>query len=140
MPDIEENKEKEESKSPFISKRSDPGFLVAKGRFKGETDEERRAARTLHVKGLATAIFKAMSHHGYATIRSIGEAASYNAVKSIAIASGSCKSQGLDLCFEVSFDEGNLGSLRKPGHVEKVTAIVFSLKGYKEWAEDRKNE
>ena len=131
MPDIKE------SDKPFRSKSSDPGFLVAKGKVSGETDEERHAARTVHVKGLATAIYKAMSHHGYATIRAIGESASYNAVKSIAIASGLCKPQGLDLCFEVSFDEGNIGSLRKPGHVEKVTAIVFSLKGYKEWAEDR---
>ncbi len=123
-------------KKSFRSKDSDPGFLVAKGRFKTSTEEERNAARTSHVKSLANAIFKAMSHHGYATVRSIGEAASYNAVKAIAICSGNCKSHGMDLCFEVSFDEGNLGSLRKPGHVESVTAIVFNLKGYKDWLGD----
>ena len=91
------------NQSTFRSKKSDPGFLVAKGRFQGESAEARHSARTAHVKSLANAIFKSMSHHGYATIRAIGEAASYNAIKSIAIASGLCKSQGIDLCFEVSF-------------------------------------
>ena len=124
----------------FKDIKDDPGFLVAKGRFKGNTDEEKKNARTRHVKSLASAIFMAMSNHGYATIRAIGESASYNAVKAIAIASGHCKPKGIDLCFEVSFDEGNIGKLRKSDHVNSVTAIVFSLKGYKAWTEDKKGE
>lgn len=100
-----------------------------------EIDKDRRASEREHVKSLASAIFMAMSRCGYAKVRAVGRNANYNAVKSIAIASGYCKTKGIDVCFEVSFDEGNLGALRKQNHVQTVTAMVYNLKGYKEWQE-----
>jgi len=60
-------------------------------------------------------------------------------LNTIAIASGYCKPKGIDLCFEVSFDEGNLGKLRKSDHVSSVTAMVFNLKDHKEWLDDKKD-
>lgn len=98
-----------------------------------DIDRDRRELEKQHVKSLASAIFMAMSRCGYAKVRAVGRNANYNAVKSIAIASGYCKSRGIDICFEVSFDEGNLGALRKQNHVQAVTAMVYNLKGYKEW-------
>lgn len=100
-----------------------------------DIDHDRREREKEHVKSLASAIFMAMSRCGYAKIRAVGRNANYNAVKSIAIATGYCKDRGIDICFEVSFDEGNLGALRKQNHVQTVTAMVYNLKGYKEWQE-----
>ncbi len=165
---------------PFREKNTDPGFLVAKGRFHVEGEKNReslfrerdfllheghagddekvvgltRQIETLntqinkdcrklekeHVKHLASAIFMAMSNHGYANIRCVGNRAVYNSVKAIAIASGYCKQKGIDLCFEVSFDEGNLGTLRDKHHVKSVTAMLFKLKGYQNWLEGEKDE
>lgn len=105
-----------------------------------EIDNDRRVLEKEHVKSLASAIFMAMSRCGYAKVRAVGRNANYNAVKSIAIAGGYCKSRGIDVCFEVSFDEGNLGALRKQNHVQSVTAIMYSLKGYKEWSEEDKGK
>lgn len=96
-------------------------------------DSDRRKMEREHVKSLASAIFMSMSHHGYATIRAVGRNANYNTIKSIAIARGYCHDKGIDLCFDVSFDEGNLGALKNKNHVENVTAIVYNLKGYKDW-------
>lgn len=101
-----------------------------------QIDADRRQKERDHVKNLASAVFMAMSRHGYANIRAVGRNANYNAVKSIAIASGYCKDKGIDLCFDICFDEGNLGALRNKHHVTSVTAMMYSLKGYKEWAED----
>lgn len=101
-----------------------------------QIDDDRKSMERDHVKNLASAIFMAMSRCGYANIRAVGRNANYNAVKSIAIAGGYCKTKGIDVCFEVSFDEGNLGELRNQHHVKSVTAILYKLKGYKEWKGD----
>lgn len=98
-----------------------------------QIDFDRKMMEKDHVKSLAGAIFMTMSDCGYANIRAVGRNASYNAVKAIAIATLNCQSRGIDLCFSVVFDEGNLGHLRKDGHVQNVTAILYKLKGYKDW-------
>lgn len=141
----------------FQERESDPGFLVAKGRFscqsernlqellrsgtktddprildlKCQIDDERSVLEKKHVKDLASAIFMAVTNHGYATIRCIGRNATYNACKAMAIARGYCYSKGVDLRFGPSFDEGNLGNLRNDAHVKNVTALVFTLEGFK---------
>ena len=125
-----------EKKVSFRDVMNDPGFLVAKGRFSGETEEAKKAERS-HVKKLASAVFMALTNHGYATIRAVGPFANYNAVKAYIIATGYCAPKGIDLCFTVSFDEGNLGPRRKEGHVDNVVATVYSIKGYKDWSGDK---
>lgn len=127
------------SATPFKSKSEDPGFLVVKGRFSGETEDERKRQEKVHIKKLARAIFMAMTNHGYATVRAVGRNATYNATKAIAITSGYCKPKGIDICFEVSFDEGNLGPIRDEKHVSTVTALVFTLKGFKQWQEKERD-
>lgn len=143
--------------SSFKEKEGDPGFLVAKGRFaapsedelkklmrasvpttdpripelKHRIDDERRHLEKKHVKDLASAIFMAVSNHGYATIRCIGRNANYNAIKAMSIANGYCATKGIRLSFTPSFDQGNLGVLRSEQHVDNVTAIIFTLEGYK---------
>jgi len=121
----------------FRDTKDDPGFLVSKGRFGGETEEARKKLERGHVKKLASAIFMAMSNHGYATVRAVGPFANYNAIKAYIIATGYCAPKGIDLCFTVSFDEGNLGPKRQVNHVDNVVATVYSIKGYKEWSEDK---
>lgn len=101
-----------------------------------EIDRARREMERDHVKSLASAIFMAMSRCGYANIRAVGRNANYNAVKSIAIATGYCRQKEIDVCFEVVFDEGNLGALRKQNHVQSVTAMMYKLKGYKDWKDE----
>ena len=126
----------EEQQKSFRSE-SDPGFLVAKGRFSGRTDEDRKAAEKDHVKKLASAVFMALRRHGYAKVRAVGPFANYNAVKALTIAMGYCAPKGIDICFAPSFDEGNMGELRDSDHVESVTAILYSVKGFKEWSEGK---
>lgn len=144
--------------STFREKESDPGFLVAKGKFRssieeegpkdGETQEsygrrvheEQRNLERNHVKNLASAIFMAMSNCGYANIRAVGRNATYNAIKAIAVAKSYCAPKGIELCWDVSFDEGNLGALRNKNHVSTVTAMLFSLKGFREWAEEQEQK
>ena len=128
-----------EEKTSFRDSKKDPGFLVAKGRFRG-SEEESKSAERLHVKKLASAIFMAMTNHGYATIRAVGPFANYNALKAITIATGYCAPKGIELCWTASFDEGNLGDLRQDGHVNTVTAMLFVVKGYKEWSEEKSDE
>lgn len=124
----------EPKKASFRDTKSDPGFLVAKGRFHGAADESKLAEKK-HVKKLASAIFMAMTNHGYANIRAVGPFANYNAIKAITIATGYCAPKGIELCWTSAFDEGNLGDLRQDGHVDTVTAMMYSVKGYKEWEE-----
>lgn len=104
-----------------------------------EIDHTRREMERDHVKSLASAIFMAMSRCGYANVRAVGRNANYNAVKSIAIATGYCRDKEIDVCFEVVFDEGNLGALRKQNHVQSVTAMMYKLKGYKDWKVEDNN-
>jgi len=127
-PILEENEEQKSFRTD-----SDPGFLVAKGRFPGRTDDERKAAEKDHVKKLASAVFMALRRHGYAKVRAVGPFANYNAVKALTIAMGYCAPKGIDICFAPSFDEGNMGALRDSEHVESVTAILYSVKGFKDW-------
>lgn len=164
----------------FTEKRLDPGFLVAKGRFRvlseeqreklserrdtlirdtgdgahpkvvaltrqidvinKQIDKERRQAERDHVKQLASAIYMTMSKWGDARVRAVGRSATYNAVKSIAIASGHCKQKGIELCFDICFDEGNLGGLRGKGHVESVTAMLFNLADHRDWFKREEKE
>lgn len=125
-----------ESFASFRDEKKDPGFLVAKGGFAGDTDEERRKANQQHVKKLAAAIFMAMSTTGSVTVRSVGQAASFNALKAIDKATHYCRNKGVDLVFQISSEEGNIGPLRKEHHVSNVRAMVFKLAAYKEWTED----
>ena len=127
----------DDSKPSFQDGNKDPGFLVSKGRFNASTDVERKSLEKEHVKKLASAIFMSLRRHGYAKVRAVGPYANYNAVKALTIAMGYCAPKGIDLCFVPSFDEGNLGALRDEGHVETVTAILYSVKGFKEWSEER---
>lgn len=143
--------------SSFNEKKDDPAFLVAKGKFssrlenelqellrsgartddrripdlKNQIDDERHELEKKHVKDLSNAIVMALTNHGRATIRCIGRSAVYNACKAMAIARGKCYSKGIDLRFGPSFDEGNLGKLRNSAHVTNVTALVFTLEGFK---------
>lgn len=98
-----------------------------------EISRESKAMEKTHVKKLANAIYMSMSADGDVSVRCIGGRAINNAVKSMIIASGYCKSKGIDVCFEPSFDEGNIGKLQSENHVGSVTAILFKLKGYREW-------
>jgi len=129
----------EPKKVSFRDVKSDPGFLVAKGRFQG-SDVDRKSAEKHHVKKLASAVFMAMTNHGYASIRAVGPFANYNALKAITIATGYCAPKGIDLCWTSAFDEGNLGQLRQDGHVDTVTAMLYTVKGYKEWSEEDDDE
>jgi stage V sporulation protein SpoVS len=122
------------AKNSFHTEKTDPGFLVAKGKFFG-SEKEQKDKEKIHVKKLASAIFMACTNHGYATIRTVGPFASYNASRAIAIASGYCALKGIELCFNVHFDEGNLGQIRQEGHVENVNALKYSVKGFREWSE-----
>ena len=129
----------EPKKVSFRDSNSDPGFLVAKGRFHG-SESERKSAEKTHVKKLANAIFRAMTNHGYASIRAVGPFANYNALKAITISAGHCAPKGIELCWTSAFEEGNLGNLRQAGHVDTVTAMLYSVKGYKEWEEEDNDE
>ncbi len=150
-------REREKPVSSFKEKKGDPGFLVAKGRFsspqegelqdlirsgiktddprifelKKQIDVTRRELEKRHVKDLASAIYMAVSNHGYATIRCIGRNAFYNAGKAIGIATGYCAAKGVILRFGLTFDEGNLGAIRLDHHVKNVTAMLFTLEGFK---------
>jgi stage V sporulation protein SpoVS len=132
------------------------GFLVAKGRFissfesqlealvqqgisttdsriyelKKKCDNERKFLEKKHVKQLSFAILESISKFGVAVIRCIGKEASYNASKAIAIATNkSLVDNQIKLNVDISFDEGNLGSLRKDSHVKNVTAILYTVRG-----------
>ena len=137
MPAPIETQQETAQKISFRTIKNDPGFLVAKGRFLENNEADRKREEKLHVKKLASAIFMALTNHGYANIRAIGPFANYNAIKAYIIATGYCISRGIDLCFTVSFDEGNIGPYRDNAHVDNVVATVYSIKGYKEWSENK---
>lgn len=123
-----------ETKESFRDIKKDPGFLVAKGRFQ-VPENERKSAEKQHIKKLASAIFMAMTNHGYAIIRAVGPFANHNAVKALTVATGYCAPKGISLCWVSSFDEGNLGRLRQEGHVESVNATVYKVRDWKDWSE-----
>jgi len=114
----------------FKDKESDPGFLVAKGRFSGADDEERDSKARNHRNKLANAIFMTISNYGYATVRAIGTQAIANAVRSIATASSWCNKKGIKLYWESVFDKGNLGPMRDSSHVSDVTAFLFRIRNF----------
>lgn len=101
--------------------------------------EQKQAERT-HIKKLASAISMAIANHGRATLRSVGQRASYNAQKAVAIATEYCDSRGLELCARHEFDSGNIGKLQETGHAQNVTAMVFKLQIHKDLLEGDKNE
>lgn len=136
IPDIvDETAEMEKTFESFRDHKSDPGFLVAKGRFDANNDDDRQELRRKHVKKLASAIFMAMTNHGYATIRAVGPFANDNAVKALTLATGYCASRGIELCWTSSESTGNLGRLRKEGHVDSVSATCYTIKDWKDWKE-----
>lgn len=153
------------SDASFRDSTSDPGFLVAKGRFRPEVerersevfakrdamlrgglspaseeviqltnqidslnkkiDAERDALEKTHVKKLASAVVMSLNSHGYVNIRAVGRSATYNAVKAIAIASSRWQGSSPEPKWSISFNQGNLGSLRNKHHVQEVTAMLF---------------
>ncbi len=129
MPAPQENK--------FQSK--DPGFLAAKGRFAGDTQDDRDAEARNHRSRLANAIFRAMTNHGYATVRAIGTQAIANAVRAITAASARCEKKGVKLLWESVFDKGNLGPMRDSSHVEDVTAFLFRIRDFVDKDSEPKN-
>lgn len=124
---VEESQQQGWQKNSFQTAESDPGFLAAKGKFRGNR-QSRAIARDRHIYKLAGAIIQAMKNHGYAKIRAIGSDAKSNAVDAIQQASEECrKEKGIDLFWGVRKETGNIGSLRDDGHVPDVEATVFSL-------------
>lgn len=97
-----------------------------------EIHKEAKSMEKAHVKKLSSAIFMTIRNSKFVHIRCVGNRATYNAVKAIAIATGYCKAKGIDLYCQPSFDEGNIGKLQSSSHVGSVTAILFTLKGRKE--------
>lgn len=114
----------------FKDKEDDPGFLVAKGKFSGETQEERDTKARSHRSKLSNAIFMAITKHGYAAVRAIGTSAIANAVRSITTASVRCEKKGVKLYWESVFDKGNLGPMRDSSHVRDVTAFLFRIRHF----------
>lgn len=92
-----------------------------------EIEFERKSLEKTHVKSLASAISMAISKCGYANIRAVGRNANYNAIKSITIAINYCKDKGISVAMNTSFESGNLGNLRKQGHVDSVTALMYNV-------------
>lgn len=119
-----------------LSNREDPGFLVAKGKFYGDKNEQSILERQ-HVKSLSTAIFMSVSNHGYANIRAVGRSACYNAVKAISISTEYFKAKDKNISWTPIFTEGNLGDLQQNNHVQNVTAIVFQVRDFNEWKEGK---
>lgn len=117
-----------ETKSTFSSHSDDPGLVVAKGRFNGQTPAERDMQEKDHRTKLANAIYMAISNHGYANVRAIGTNAIANAVKAITSVTERCGKKGISLMWESAIEKGNLGPVRDPGHVQDVTAYSFRIK------------
>lgn len=117
--------------STFKNKNDDPGFLVAKGRFHGDSSEVRESKEKEHRDKLANAIYMAIKHHGYASVRAIGTRAIANAVRSITSASDKLRNQGVSLSWESIIEKGNLGPVREEGHVKNVSAYCFRVSDWK---------
>lgn len=120
----------------FKSRDEDPGFLVAKGRFKGSSEEKVRLEKD-HRSKLSNAIFMAISNHGYATVRAIGTFAIANAVRAITVATERCRKKGISLLWESIVDKGNLGPMRSDSHVSDVSAYLFRIH---DWKDEDTNE
>jgi len=115
----------------FKSREEDPGFLVAKGRFKGSSEEKEKQEKD-HRSKLSNAIFMAISNHGYATVRAIGTYAIANAVRAITVATERCRKKGISLLWESVVDKGNLGPMRSESHVRDVSAYSFKIHDWKD--------
>jgi len=122
-------------KMSFKEAGEDPGFLVARGRFNGETKEKRESQEKSHRSKLANAIYMSIMNHGYANIRAVGSNAIANAVRSITSTTERCFKKNIYLYWGISVDKGNLGPLRQEGHVHNVTAYTFKLQHF----EDKKD-
>jgi stage V sporulation protein SpoVS len=86
-----------------------------------------------HIQKLASAIFMSCTNNGYATVRAVGGRATYNALKAYGLANRFCKEKGIELCFDVELDKGNIGQLKDKGHVANVTAMLLKVKDFKNW-------
>lgn len=128
---METTKENSSSRENFKAV-TDPGFLVAKGRFSGSNKEELERD---HRTKLANAIFMSISNHGYATVRAIGSLAIANAVRAITTTSERLRKKGINLMWETVVDKGNLGPMRSESHVNDVTAYVFRISNWRENSE-----
>lgn len=115
----------------FKPRDEDPGFLVAKGRFSGSSEEKDKNEKN-HRSKLSNAIFMAISNHGYANVRAIGTFAIANAVRAITAATERCRKKGIELMWESVVDKGNLGPMRSDGHVRDVTAYLFRIHKWKD--------
>ena len=126
--EIVEEPKQETKRDSFKTSKSDPGFLVAKGNFSGSSKKDRTQAQGLHIHKLSKAIVRAMENHGYAKVRSVGDAAMTNAIKAVQRAGEICLTdRDIRLYWEVSKQTGNIGELRGTGHVSNVGAMLFSL-------------
>ena len=110
----------------------DPAFLLAKGRGKSKDLDERGRLEKEHRSKLANAIYMAVVHHGYATVRAIGTYAIANAVRSITMASERCRKKDINLWWESSFDKGNVGPMRDESHVNNVAALFFRIQHWED--------
>lgn len=115
----------------FKDIQNDPGFLVAKGRFPGNSVEKMNQEKK-HQKKLANAVFKSIINNGYANLRAVGSFAIANAVRAITLASIKSAKKGVVLYWDSVFEHGNLGPLRDSDHVKNVTAILFRLRFFKD--------
>ena len=75
----------------------------------------------------------AMYNHGYASVRAIGDRAIANASWALAKAQGYCAVKGIEPCFTVHEDHGNLGPMRDKTHVQSVKCLTYELKGFREF-------
>ena len=118
---------KRKRRNSFNTRDSDPGFLVAKGRFFGKTKKQRDENQEIHIKKLGSAIVKSMEHNGYAKVRSVGKRAHLSALYAIENAVETCDERGIELFWSLKKDKGNIGELRNEKHVVDVEAFLFSL-------------
>lgn len=99
-------------------------------------EAEQKLAERRHIKKLASAVSMAIMHHGRATLRSVGQRASYNAQKAVAIATEYCEQKGIEICSKHEFDSGNIGTLQETSHAQNVTAMLLKLVIHKDWLEE----
>ena len=119
-------------KMTFKKAGEDPGFLVARGRFKGDNKEVRDDQEKEHRSKLANAIYMSIMNHGYANVRAVGSNAIANAVRAVTSATERCSKKNIHLYWGSSVDKGNLGPLRQEGHVQDVTAYTFKLQHFED--------
>lgn len=125
-------------KNSFTRTTKDPTLLVAKGRFYGETEEERSQAKSDHIFRLSNTVVTVMSKFGDVKVRAVGDQAIACAVKAISRASALCyRKSNVRLNWTIQRQRGNIGELRGSGHVKDVDATVFRLGNF---TKEKENE